>query len=98
MAEDFTVALKVPPYLENTKDLKAIYWGWAQRVLEKQRSIKEGDLKVKGDWRNDPNKNEVFNVYFGMNSYKHLDHYMQPLRKLLLKFDKNAKKQELLNG
>ena len=29
MAEDFTVVLEVPQYLDENKDLKAVYWAWA---------------------------------------------------------------------
>ena len=84
MPQDFTVVLEVPPYRDEIKDLKAVYWAWALNVLE------EHDDKQK--WSDDINSNEVFNVDFGLNTIGYMDH-MQRMGKLLKKYRKNMKQR-----
>jgi hypothetical protein len=90
---DFTVTLTQKPYLDNTEDLRPIYWHWAERVLNSEVTRKN----IGGTTQDDPNQDFVVNVHLGLNSYSYIDKYSQ-MSDLLVKKKIVGRKHTLAFG
>jgi len=79
-ASDFTVMIKQMPYKDHLLQLPAVYWAWAENILEKESD----QYFDQATGQQDLYQNLVLTVNLGLSNYGFLKH-MQDMGKLLYK-------------
>ena len=90
---EFTTVIAQIPHFDNVDDLKAIYWSWAEDILEKEPNY----YKIPGGTGQiDPYQNLVFNVNLGLSNVGYLN-IQEKMGNLLIE-KKKIQKQMKLKG
>ena len=69
-ASDFTVMIKQMPYKDHLLQLPAIYWAWAENILEKESD----QYFDQASGQQDIYQNLVLTVNLGLSNYGFLKH------------------------
>ena len=75
---DFTLRVKLEPYLDHTSDVSSIYWHWAENILAQEPY----NLKDSRSEKIDLNQNYLVNVSRGLDKYGWISEYKAVIKML----------------